>query len=152
MQWFGGGVTRLKAVVDCARLSDTIDTEDNAMATLDFSNGAHGLFFASNNHTRDAPLQLEIHCERGELLLRDNTLWRVAEGKRVMIASDTTPYSHSKSYWGIGHLQAIQRFYNAIRSGHSTGYTSLDEAAKSLQLVEAIYRSSQLRQWVTLTA
>lgn len=151
LQWFGGGVSRLKGVVDCARLSDTIDTEDTAMATLEFSGGARGLFFASNNHTRDAPLQLEIHCENGELQLRDNTLWRVSEGKRVMIACDKTPYSHSKSYWGIGHLKAVRQFYDAIRSGKSEGVTHLHEAAKSLHLVEAIYRSSQLRQWVSLT-
>jgi len=150
VQWFGGGVTRLKGMVDCARLEDTIDTEDTAMATLEFSGGAHGLFFASNNHTRDAPLQLEIHCEQGELQLRDNTLWRVSEGKRVVLTSDETPYSHSKSYWGIGHLQAIRRFYEALHSGRSEGITGLHEAAKSLQLVEAIYRSSQLRHWVTL--
>ncbi|MCS2169438.1 Gfo/Idh/MocA family oxidoreductase [Scandinavium sp. TWS1a] len=150
VQWFGGGVTRLKGVVDCARLEDTIDTEDTAMATLEFSGGARGLFFASNNHTRDAPLQLDIHCEQGELQLRDNTLWRVSDGKRVVLACDETPYSHSKSYWGIGHLQAIRRFYEAVRSGRSEGITGLHEAAKSLQLVEAIYRSSQLRHWVTL--
>lgn len=151
LQWLGGGVTRLKGVVDCARLADTIDTEDTAMATLEFSGGASGLFFASNNHTRDAPLQLDIHCERGELQLRDNTLWRVADGKKVMIASDETPYSHSKSYWGIGHLQAIRQFYSALRSGRREGVTTLGEAAMSLHLVEALYRSSQLRQWVTLT-
>lgn len=150
LQWFGGGVTRLKGVVDCARLEDTIDTEDTAMATLEFASGARGLFFASNNHTRDAPLQLEIHCEQGELLLRDNTLWRVGDGKRVMIASDEAPYSHSKSYWGIGHLQAIRQFYDGVRSGRFEGVTGLTEAEKSLHLVEAIYRSSQLRHWVTL--
>lgn len=151
MQWLGGGVSRLKGVVDCSRLTHVIDTEDTAMATLDFNNGARGLFFASNNHTRDAPLQLEIHCEKGEFQLRDNTLWRVNEGKRVMVASDATPYSHSKSYWGIGHLQAIQQFYAAVHHGESIAVTGLNEAAKSLQLVEALYRSSQLRQWVTLT-
>ncbi|MFP2467069.1 Gfo/Idh/MocA family protein [Pseudescherichia vulneris] len=150
VQWFGGGITRLKGVVDCARLADTIDTEDTAMATLEFSGGARGLFFASNNHTRDAPLQLEIHCEQGELQLRDNTLWRVTEGTRVIIACDESPYSHSKSYWGAGHLQAIRQFYDAVRSGRSEGVTGLHEAAKSLQLVEAIYRSSQCRRWVTL--
>lgn len=150
VQWFGGGVTRLKGVVDCARLEDTIDTEDTAMATLEFSGGARGLFFASNNHTRDAPLQLDIHCEQGELQLRDNTLWRVSDGKRVVLASDETPYGHSKSYWGMGHLLAIRQFYEAVRSGSSEGITGLHEAAKSLQLVEAIYRSSQLRHWVTL--
>ncbi len=152
LQWFGGGVSRLKGVVDCAKLADTIDTEDTAMATMEFSSGACGLFFASNNHTRDAPLQLDIHCEQGELQLRDNTLWRISGGKRVIIASDETPYHHSKNYWGMGHLQAIRQFYAALRSGDHTAVTGLHEAAKSLHLVEAFYRSSQLRHWVTLPA
>lgn len=151
MQWFGDGVTRVKGVVDCARLADIIDTEDTAMATLDFNNGARGLFFASNTHTLDAPLQLDIHCELGELQLRDNTLWRVIGDKRVMIASDTTPYNHSKSYWGVGHFQAINQFYAALSHREKPNFSGIDDAAKSLQLVEAIYRSSQLRQWVTLT-
>jgi len=150
MQWLGGGVTRLKAVVDCARLTDTIDTEDTAMATLDFTGGARGLFFASNNHTQDAPLQLDIHGENGELQLRNNTLWHVDDGKRVEIASDEAPYGHSKRYWGNGHINAIRQFYDAVRSDSHSGVTGLNDAAKSLHLVEAIYRSSQLRQWVTL--
>ncbi|MGU3415634.1 Gfo/Idh/MocA family protein [Enterobacteriaceae bacterium C34A] len=150
LQWLGGGVSRLKGVVDCAKLADVIDTEDTAMATLAFSGGATGLFFASNNHTRDAPLQLDIHCERGELQLRDNTLWRITDGKRVAIACDETPYSHSKSYWGVGHIQAIRQFYAAVRSGKFDCVTGLHEAEKSLRLVEAIYRSSQLRQWISL--
>lgn len=150
MQWLGGGVTRLKGVVDCARLVDTIDTEDTAMATLDFRNGARGLFFASNNHTQDAPLQLDIHGKKGELQLRKNVLWRIADGKQTMIASDETPDGHRKRYWGTGHLQAIHQFYDAVRNNRQNGVTGLNDAAKSLHLVEAIYRSSQLRQWVML--
>lgn len=151
LQWFGGGVTRLKGVVDCARLADTIETEDTAMATLDFNNGARGLFFASNNHTLDAPLQLDIHCEQGELQLRDNTLWRITDGNRVMLASDSTPYHHSKSYWGSGHFQAISQFYAALHQRKNAQVAGINDAAKSLQIVEAIYRSSQLRQWITLS-
>lgn len=150
MQWFAGGVTRVKGVVDSGELADVTEGEDSAMATLHFANGARGLFYASNCNTTDSPLLMEIHCERGSLLLNDNTLWRVTSGERVTLASDGSPDGSVKSYWGLGHQQAIRRFYHAITHPGYADYTDIREAGKSLTLVEAIYRSSQLRQWIEI--
>ncbi|MCV2535446.1 Gfo/Idh/MocA family protein [Enterobacter wuhouensis] len=150
MQWFAGGVTRLKGVVDSGELADVTEGEDSAMATLHFANGARGIFYASNCHTTDSPLLLEIHCEHGSLLLNDNTLWRVTPGERFKLESDASPDGSAKSYWGLGHQQAIRRFYHAINNPGNTDYTDIREAGKSLTLVEAIYRSSQIRQWIDI--
>ena len=54
MQWFAGGVTRVKGVVDSGELADVTEGEDSAMATLHFANGARGLFYASNCNTTDS--------------------------------------------------------------------------------------------------
>ena len=150
MQWFAGGVTRVKGVVDSGEMAAVTEGEDSAMATLHFANGARGLFYASNCNTTDSPLLMEIHCERGSLLLNDNTLWRVTSGERVTLASDGSPDGSVKSYWGLGHQQAIRRFYHAITHPGYADYTDIREAGKSLTLVEAIYRSSQLRQWIEI--
>ncbi|CAH5079463.1 Putative 4%2C5-dihydroxyphthalate dehydrogenase [Enterobacter cloacae] len=150
MQWFAGGVTRVKGVVDSGELAAVTEGEDSAMATLHFANGARGLFYASNCNTTDSPLLMELHCERGSLLLNDNTLWRVTSGERVTLASDDSPDGSVKSYWGLGHQQAIRRFYHAITHPGYADYTDIREAGKSLTLVEAIYRSSQLRQWIEI--
>ncbi|HDR2621565.1 TPA: Gfo/Idh/MocA family oxidoreductase [Enterobacter chuandaensis] len=150
MQWFAGGVTRLKGVVDSGELADVTEGEDSAMATLHFANGARGLFYASNCNTVDSPLWLEIHCERGSLLLNDNVLWRITLGDRRRLVSDDSPDGSVKSYWGLGHQQAIRRFYHAINHSGETDYTDIHSAGKSLTLVEALYRSSQLRQWIDI--
>lgn len=150
MQWFAGGVTRVKGVMDSGELAAVTEGEDSAMATLHFANGARGLFYASNCNTTDSPLLMEIHCERGSLLLNDNALWRVTSGERVTLASDGSPDGSVKSYWGLGHQQAIRRFYHAITHPGYADYTDIREAGKSLTLVEAIYRSSQLRQWIEI--
>ncbi|MGX5052864.1 Gfo/Idh/MocA family protein [Enterobacter asburiae] len=150
MQWFTGGVTRLKGVVDSGELADVTEGEDSAMATLHFANGARGLFYASNCNTVDSPLWLEIHCERGSLLLNDNVLWRITPGERRRLVSDDSPDGSVKSYWGLGHQQAIRRFYHAINHSGETDYTDIHSAGKSLALVEALYRSSQLRQWIDI--
>lgn len=150
MQWFAGGVTRVKGVVDSGELADVTEGEDSAMATLHFANGARGLFYASNCNTTDSPLLMEIHCEQGSLLLNDNTLWCVTPGERVRLTSDGSPDGSAKSYWGLGHEQAIRHFYQAITHPGNTNYTGIREAGKSLTLVEAICRSSQLRQWIEI--
>lgn len=150
MQWFAGGVARVKGVVDSGELAGVTEAEDSAMATLHFHNGARGLFYASNSYTTDAPLLLEIHCEAGMLQLRDNRLWRVCAGARTLLISDPTPESDAKAYWGAGHLAAIRQFYQALHHPSAPAdYTPVEEAKKSLAIVEAIYRSSQTRQWVT---
>lgn len=151
MQWFAGGVDSVKGVVDSGPLADTIETEDSAMATFALHNGARGLFWATNNHTADSPLLLEIHCEKGMLQLRDNMLWQISGDQRIALASDNPPTGNGKSYWGIGHQKAIQQFYRAIRHEADSEYIDIQQAAQSIYIVEAIYRSSQLRQWINIT-
>ncbi|WP_052282450.1 Gfo/Idh/MocA family protein [Kluyvera genomosp. 1] len=151
MQWFGAGVSRLKGTVDSTLLADEIETEDSAMATLCFNNGARGLFYASNCHASDSPLLLELEFERGMLRLTDNELWQIRGDERVKLASNASPDGVGKSYWGIGHQQAIRQFYQALDNPTQGHYCGINQAAKSLQMVNAIYQSSLLRKWVNIT-
>ena len=155
MQWFGGGVRAIKGVVDSHFLGEVTENEDTAMASLILANGARGLFYASNCHSTDSPLLLEIHCENGLLQLHHNALWLISGENKTLLVSDHSPAGHGKSYWGDSHRQAINNFTHSVRSFQNRNleddnYTSLDEADISLKMVEAIYRSSQLRQWITL--
>lgn len=150
MQWFGAGVSRLKGVVDSTLLADEIETEDSAMATMCFNNGARGVFYASNCHASDSPLLLELEFERGMLRLTDNELWQFCGDERTKLASDASPDGVGKSYWGIGHQQAIFHFYQALDKNRPENYCGIHEAAKSLQIVNAIYQSSLLRKWVNI--
>ena len=151
MQWFGGGVRRLKGVVDSTLLADEIETEDSAMAHMSFRNGARGLFYASNSHASDSPLLLELEFEHGMLRLTDNALWQIIGDERTLLASDAAPDGIGKSYWGIGHQQAIGHFYQALENPAAACFCDIREAAKSLQMVNAIYQSSLLRKWVNIT-
>ncbi|MBV7406038.1 Gfo/Idh/MocA family protein [Enterobacter sp. ENT03] len=150
MQWFAGGVTRLKGVVDSTLLHGLIETEDSAMATLEFTGGAHGVFHATTCYSRDAALALEIDGEKACLRLEENQLWRITDKDRLLLATDRPPSGDGKGYWGDGHGRAIQQFYATIRDPAHPAHVSLDEAARSQALVDAIYRSSQIRQWISL--
>lgn len=150
MQWLAGGVVRVKGVTDSSWLASTIETEDSAMAMLELANGARGLFYATNCHSVDSPLALEIHCEQGTLALRDNVLWRITPLGQQQLACDDVPQG-TKGYWGSSHQQAIGDFYQAIRFPGTGSYCGVADASQSLRLVEAIYQSSQLRQWITVS-
>lgn len=150
MQWFGEGVSRLKGVVDSTLLEDEIETEDSAMATMSFNNGARGLFYASNCHASDSPLLLELEFEHGTLRLSDNALWQICGDEHTKLASDASPDGVGKSYWGIGHQQAIHHFYQGLDNNNPENYCGIHEAAKSLRIVNAIYQSSLLRKWVNI--
>ncbi|MBU9846171.1 Gfo/Idh/MocA family protein [Rahnella ecdela] len=151
MQWFGGGVLAVKGVVDSTFLGDVTENEDSAMASLQLANGARGLFYATNCHSTDSPLLLEIHCENGLLQLHHNALWLIQGKNRTQLISDEKPAGAAKSYWGDSHRQAVLNFYQSIRHPQENNYTAVAEAEISLNIVGAIYRSSQLRTWITLT-
>ncbi|RJT45415.1 Gfo/Idh/MocA family protein [Rahnella woolbedingensis] len=151
MQWFGGGIRAVKGVVDSTFLGDVTENEDSAMASLQLANGARGLFYATNCHSTDSPLLLEIHCEYGLLQLHHNALWLIQGESKTLLVSDEKPAGMAKSYWGDSHRQAVLNFYHGIRHPQENNYTSVAEAEVSLNIVGAIYRSSQLRTWITLT-
>lgn len=150
MQWFAGGVRRMKGVIESSLLEPLIETEDTAMATLEFANGARGLFYATNCYTTDSPLSLELHFEKGFLQLERNTLWKTTDNRRVALVSDASPQSNAKCYWGDSHRQAIHDFYAALLDPKGSGGVTFNDAAVSLKMVNALYQSSAQRRWINL--
>lgn len=150
MQWFADGARRIKGVVETTLLDSLIETEDTAMATMLFNNGAHGLFYATNGYTTDSPLALELHFVRGFLQLERNTLWQDTDGKRTALISDELPHGNVKRYWGDSHRQAIHAFYTALLDAAPCAVADINDAAASLQMVNALYQSSAQRRWIDL--
>ena len=150
MQWFGGGVCALKGAVERTFLSDLTENEDTAMASLKMGNGARGFFYATNCHSTDSPLLLEIHCEKGLLQLHHNALWLIEGENKTLLVSDQSPAGKFKSYWGDSHRQAISNFYHSVRHPEEQNYISVSQAEVSLNIVGAIYRSSQSGRWIIL--
>lgn len=150
MQWFGGGVTRLKGVVDASFLAHATEAEDSAMVSLELANGARGLFYGTNCATQNSPLQLDIHCERGWLSLTGNQLWLHAADENTCLATDQPDKNAAKAYWGNGHDKMIDNFYAALSCQPSENIVDISAAEKSLAIVDAIYRSAEMRSWITL--
>ena len=150
MQWFAGGVESVKGVVESSFLSNATQAEDTAMANMQLANGARGIFYATNCHTTDSPLFLEIHCEEGLLQLHHNNLWFIAGEEKNLLACDEIPREVQKCYWGSSHQQAINNFYHSLHIPENHNYVDIYQAETSLRMVEAIYQSSITRNWIKI--
>lgn len=148
IQWFCGEIQCVKGTVDNVFLTGTTNTEDSAMVNIISKSGVRCIFYATNGYTINSPLQLELNFEQGSLRLIDNELWFFKQGEKQLIASDSVNHNAQKNYWGNSHKDMIERFYHAINADDSLCYVDIAEAEKSLAIVEAIYHSSQVREWV----
>lgn len=150
MQWFGGGVNKLKANIDTRVLSNAIEVEDTADATLYFNNGARGIFFATNCYTSNSPVEIEINCKNGTLHLLDEQLFLTKDGDTKLIANDKIGNSKYKSYWGLSHSKLIERFYESVLNNTHVGYVSGEDGVKTIEIIQAIYRSSAGHAWINI--
>lgn len=148
IQWFMGEIADIKGNVDIRLLSDIIEVEDTADATIRFRNGARALFYATNCYAADAPVQLEILCEQAVLRLEGDLTITWSDGRREQVA-ETDLRTGEKAYWGCGHAALIEDYYRRLKDGQSFPIDG-SEGIKALQMIEAIYHSSKTREYAEM--
>lgn len=147
LQWFGGEVTSIQGSASTDALGEIIEVEDTAHAHISFSNGARGLFYATNAYVSNSPVELELVFEQGLLQLRADCLYLVKDGSESLLCEppallDAQGLVTGKSYWGISHQLLIEDFYEHIRSGARFPIHA-EEGIKTLRLIAELYASSQ---------
>jgi predicted dehydrogenase len=134
-----------------------IEVEDTAVATVQFANGAVGVFEASTAVFPGYPRRVELTGTRGTLILEhdslvaadltsgvpgipalDNQAPAVAQNASSATVSDATP-----------HRRVFEDFIRAVRTG---GAPACDgrEGRRSVAVVEAIYASARAGARVTI--
>ena len=144
--WLLGDVTRVQART--ATLLHEIESEDTAIALLEFASGAVGTLEASTATYPGYPRRVEITGTEGTVVLEHDRL--VAADLRtprpVLLeggggdanASASSPVVGDAS----GHQRLIEDFLRAIEAGSRPACDG-HEARRSVALVEAIYRSAR---------
>lgn len=119
-----------------------IEVEDTATAKLVFQNGAQGFFSASVANYENQSVRIRVQCENVSFLLDNEKLWEMASDQRqpILLAEDQKP-SAGKNYYGSSHSALIHQFYQAILH-NGENYIHTEEAAVSIQMIDAIRRSS----------
>jgi len=123
-------------------LQGQIETEDTCQLRMAFPGGAVGLLHASVGYALDAPVLLEVHCERGALRI---------EGDALYLREGDSPWQHQKLpvyeppgklYWGAGHVLLIRDFYKALAENRpfEIGFT---ESTRALRPLLALYEEQK---------
>jgi predicted dehydrogenase len=144
--WLLGDVARVQART--ATLLHEIESEDTALALLEFASGAVGVLEASTATYPGYPRRVEITGTEGTIVLEHDRI--VAADLRAPrpellagVAGDANASASSPVVSDArGHERLIEDFLRAIESGSRPACDG-HEGRRSVELVEAIYRSAR---------
>jgi UDP-N-acetyl-2-amino-2-deoxyglucuronate dehydrogenase len=153
LQWIMGPVKTVYGKV--GTFTHHIEGEDMGLALLTFKNGAMGVIEGSTSIYPGFPERLEIHGEKGTVVLEGGKIktWAIEGSKeqprhlneeaRSVGASDPMAISIE------GHLAQYRDFIDAIHKDREPMVNGI-EGRKALEIVLAIYRSSREGKVVTI--
>ncbi|HEY5561686.1 MAG TPA: Gfo/Idh/MocA family oxidoreductase [Clostridiaceae bacterium] len=148
LQWFMGDVSKIKATVDTRMLKDVIEVEDTAEATIIFRSGANALFYATNCYCIDAPVRIELVCEKAKIRLEEDLTIKYDNGE-IEYFTDADKATGEKAYWGCGHKVLINDFYNKLLDGKDFDIDG-KQGIKVVKLFNAIYKSNKVKEFVRI--
>ncbi len=131
------------------RAHKIIEVEDVAEGIVKYRNGVVTGFFTINYYTYDAPVEIELHCEKGIVkMVGDRASIRFNNNREYIADRDMSEETEVdfgpgiKSYWGTSHIKQIKNYYEALRQGVRPDITG-DDAVRTQQMVCAIYESGK---------
>ncbi len=134
MVYLAGPVRALDASTGNHTLRGVIETEDTVEASLQFTSGARGLFYASNGYCVNSPIELEVVGTKATARYIYGQLF--LNGCKV---ADDHSSSEGQNYWGNGHYALLLDYYkNGI-------YQSPHDILPTMQTLFSIYRSAESR-------
>lgn len=134
--------------ISCAmanRNHPTLAVEDSAEGFVLYKSGVRYGFYFMNNYESDAPIEIRLVCENGEVTFgydeatityRDGTVETAHEGEMV---SDK-----DHIYWGTRHACQIRQFYRACR-GQEELEISGKAALPTHRLLFSLYEAARKR-------
>lgn len=145
MNWFiASPVKEVKAHID-NRCHDIIKVEDSAEGIIRYESGVNACFFAINYYGYDAPVEIELFCEKGIVkLVGERAKIKLKDGSELI--ADRNPnelfeFGDVKQYWGVGHMKEINYFYNHLDDENIKN--SVDEVMDTHRLIYSIYESGK---------
>lgn len=123
-----------------------IEVEDSAEGMIRYKNGVTTAFHALNYYGYDAPVEIELYCEKGlAKMVADKGTILFNNGREYSADADPTEnfeYGDVKQYWGVSHIKQINLFYEALAKGQEPAING-QEAMKTQKMICAIYDSGK---------
>lgn len=147
IRWLcGGNVKEVFAYID--RLNhDNIETEDIALAVIQFGNGSYGTIEVTTDvfpENLEETLYLfgdEATIKLGGKSVNTIEIWKVKFDERDINSIKSEFSEYPNNIYGNGHIPLYDDFYIAVNKKRRP-YISLRDARDSLELVLAIYKSA----------
>jgi UDP-N-acetyl-2-amino-2-deoxyglucuronate dehydrogenase len=136
-------------------LARNIETEDSAIAILEFENGALGSIEGTTSIYPGFSRVLEVNGSKGTIALQEDSIIKwIIEGKDApegILERETSNKSASNpADFGIeGHIAQITDMVNAIREDRKP-LVDQHEGRKPIEIIMAVYESSRTGKLVTL--
>ena len=128
-----------------------IEAEDTAVSTVSFANGAIGVIEGTTSVKNGYPRRLEIHCEKGNMILQENRIFSI-DLPGIEIEPPVQSVNSAADPMNIpyeGHRRQYANLLAAIDGTEPLFYTAA-EAAETVKTILAIYQSSREERVVRL--
>lgn len=132
MIYLGGDVLSVNACTSNKSLKGVIEVEDTVDARMKFSNGAIGIFYATNAYAKNSSVQLELEFDNASFRYVDGELYRNKE----LICRDERKFI-GKSYWGCGHKSVFYDLYMNHKA------FTVGDVKNTMQTMFAMYDSAE---------
>lgn len=140
VQWLLGDVVDLAGHVATNKYGDLIEVEDTAELLLTHVGGVETTFYATLTAPRHRPVEVELQCDNGLVLIRDGLSVAWADGRAQRWEERSAP-SGGRAYWGVSHELLVRDFYARLDDSEPF-WISPAEALKSLSLLKRAYEIS----------
>lgn len=131
----------IDAMVTNHHLKGKIDVEDTMSAYITYPK-AVAIFYASTSYIADSAPIIEICCENMTIRIEEfevTCFHKNKESEKILIHRKE---GYGKTYWGAGHQNCIQDFYNSIEKNQDF-FLDLDEVETTIQLMLGAYESGR---------
>lgn len=152
MCWFAGQkAVSVDASIATRRLD--IEVEDCAEGIIRFEGDIDCCFQFTNCYSYDAPVEIEMHCEKGiAKLVGDRATIAFEDGRELTASNDpneTIAYGEMKNYWGVSHVKQISDYYHSLETGQ-VPYIDGNVAFPTTKVMCAILQSGREGRTVSL--
>lgn len=114
-----------------------IDVDDTAVAHFNLENNIRAFYHSTNAYYGNDSVGIQVVTNRGTYNIKDNKLYDINNRQ----LSEDAMLPGTKIYYGPGHQDCIEQFYEAII--HNTDdYVKLADANITMEMVEAIKQSA----------
>lgn len=138
MRFLGGEIAAVSGRMSNDHLRGVIEVEDTACALLQYASGVSGVFYATTAYGQNAPVLLELACERETLRLEGPNLYRL-DGNGFTLLCGEEERTSGKAYWGSSHARLIDAFYRSLRPGGEAFPLGAEEGGRASELLFSLY-------------